>query len=106
MAAKEALQSGDLQKLGELMFASHLSLSGDYEVSCPELDFLVNEARDHDQVLGARMMGGGFGGCTINLVNKSAASAFVTATALAYRQRFGIDLEMHEVMTADGASKC
>ncbi|NND07152.1 MAG: galactokinase [Saprospiraceae bacterium] len=106
IAAKEALQNGDLEKLGSLMFASHRSLSEDYEVSCPELDFLVNEASKHNKVLGARMMGGGFGGCTINLIHNSVASAFVETVERAYRDRFGIDLEMHEVKTADGASKC
>ena len=66
----------DINKLGKLLYQSHEGLSAQYKVSCTELDFLVNRAKENPNVLGARMMGGGFGGCTINLVLKNVADDF------------------------------
>lgn len=103
LAATDALRDGNLNQLGTLMFASHKSLQYDYEVSCPELDFLVEQARACPGVLGARMMGGGFGGCTINLVQEAVLSTFIFEAKTAYGERFGIDLEDYQVKTADGA---
>ena len=68
--ACEALDKGDIQTLGKLMYETHEGLSVDYEVSCAELDFLVNTVKAEKAVIGSRLMGGGFGGCTINLIKK------------------------------------
>ena len=84
LAAAEDLSKNNLKSFGQKMFASHEGLSKKYEVSCPELDFLVDQARSVRGVLGARMMGGGFGGCTINLVAKDEIDSFISATADAY----------------------
>ena len=89
LAATEALQAGDLEELGKLMYLSHAGLSKKYEVSCAELDFLVEQTRDKDYVLGARMMGGGFGGCTINLIEKSRSKEFVAESSVLYEGAFG-----------------
>jgi galactokinase len=86
--AAEALKSGDLMSFGRLLNASHQSLSQDFEVSCPELDFLAEKAQNLDYVLGARMMGGGFGGCTINLVKTSELEDFKAALGPDYQQTF------------------
>ena len=87
---------------GQKMYATHEGLKNDYEVSCTELDFLVEQARRSKAVLGARMMGGGFGGCTINLVQKSGTSEFLQTTAEAYQHNFGRPLQSHLVKISDG----
>ena len=71
------LKNGNIQALGEKMFETHEGLKSLYEVSCPELDFLVDQVKGHPAVLGARMMGGGFGGCTINIVKEEAIEGLV-----------------------------
>ncbi|RPD90076.1 galactokinase, partial [Aureibaculum marinum] len=68
----EALKKSLLHKLGENMYKTHEGLQNLYEVSCPELDFLVDFSKKYDEVIGARMMGGGFGGCTINIIHRDA----------------------------------
>jgi galactokinase len=88
----EELKKGNLAGLGQRMFQSHEGLSRDYEVSCPELDFLVDFAKNHPGVLGARMMGGGFGGCTINLVNKNAVPQLIKSASQAYLLEMGREL--------------
>lgn len=100
--ATSALLRQDFHKLGQLMYASHHSLQYDYKVSCPELDFLVEHSRPYKGVLGSRMMGGGFGGCTINLVKKESHSSFVADLSLAYAKRFGKELSVYEVIVSDG----
>ncbi|HMQ87966.1 MAG TPA: galactokinase [Flavilitoribacter sp.] len=100
--ATKALLAGDQHKLGELIYQSHYSLQHDYEVSCPELDFLVDLTRDKDYIAGARMMGGGFGGCTINIIEKARIEEFIDLAAAAYRLRFGIDLSPYTVSVEDG----
>jgi galactokinase len=89
--AAEAMQRGELQRLGELMAASHRSLRDDYEVSCPELDILVDLAQAQPGTVGARMTGGGFGGCTVNLVKAEAVEAFQQAVAAGYLKATGKD---------------
>ena len=101
-SAKIALQSGDLKELGKLMYASHHSLQNDYEVSCKELDFLVEKAADLPYVLGSRMMGGGFGGCTINLIKKENVESFIDWISDEYKNEFGIALTSYEVSVEDG----
>ena len=103
-AACADLAKDDMKAFGQKMYASHEGLQHDYEVSCPELDFLVDQARESDAVLGARMMGGGFGGCTINLVRVDAIDAFVQQMEQAYQQRFGITLKTYIAEIVDGSS--
>ncbi len=103
LRATEALRQGDLRRLGELIYRSHESLRRDYEVSCPELDFLVDHARQHDFILGARMVGGGFGGCTLHLIEKERRAGYVEKTAAAYREAFGIELTPYVVAAEAGA---
>jgi galactokinase len=98
-----ALKEGSLITLGQKMFASHDGLSRLYEVSCEELDFLAYFARGFDEVIGSRMMGGGFGGCTINIVRDSFVDEFVTTSADAYRMKFGRDLMPYIVGSSSGA---
>lgn len=102
VAATKALLNNDLKKVGQLMYQSHFSLQNDYEVSCPELDFLVQQSVDKDYVLGSRMMGGGFGGCTINLIEQSNVDKFVDITSKNYKTQFGIDLSPYMVNIAGG----
>ncbi|MFA6207007.1 MAG: galactokinase [Methylocystis sp.] len=90
LRAAAALEAGDLKECGRLMYLSHESLRDDYEVSCAELDLMVEIARSLPGVYGARMMGGGFGGCTINLVEASRADAFAQAMADRYRAATGV----------------
>ncbi|WP_245583638.1 galactokinase [Salinimicrobium xinjiangense] len=90
LKAVEAIKSGDLDHFGLLMYASHKGLRDNYEVSCPELDFLVDFSTDYDAVKGARMMGGGFGGCTINLIEEDAIDDFVQKASEAYERKFNI----------------
>ncbi len=89
LAAVRALENGNLKTLGNLLYQSHAGMSRKYEISCPELDWMVDATRDKDYILGARMMGGGFGGCTINLIEKANSKAFVRETSAAYREKFG-----------------
>ena len=104
-AFEEASRRGDLKAMGELFTASHRSLQHDYEVSCEELDFLVGTALGLDGVFGARMTGGGFGGCTVNLVRPDAAGAFRVALAARYRERYGLTPEFYECRPSAGAGR-
>jgi galactokinase len=103
MQAVQALIEGDLPAFGALMFASHDSLRDDYQVSCPELDTLVDAARMSKGVLGARMMGGGFGGCTITLVREDAAETFISSAGETYRRATSLTAKFHYADTGDGA---
>lgn len=90
LAAAEALKSHDAERFGQLMFRSHASLRDDYGVSCKELDCLVDLASSSSGVYGARMTGGGFGGCTVNLVRADHVSGFADHILHAYREITGI----------------
>lgn len=105
VAAQKALMTGELATLGKLMYASHEGLSKEYEVSCEELDFLVDQVRNEDGVLGARMMGGGFGGCTLNLIHLDAIETIQKKLNKTYYQKFGEKPDMTEVVTADGIGR-
>ncbi len=96
------LKSGNLPAFGKKMYATHQGLSKLFEVSCPELDFLVADAEGNPNVIGARMMGGGFGGCSINLVKADAAVDFAFAQAAAYYQAFGRDLKTYLIKLTAG----
>ena len=93
LKAVAALKENDKYNLGQLMFSSHRGLEEKYEVSCRELDFLVDFAERSGSVTGSRMMGGGFGGCTINLLKEEEVGNFVTSASEAYYREFGIDLQ-------------
>ncbi|MEZ4987156.1 MAG: galactokinase [Saprospiraceae bacterium] len=103
LAMMEALSKGDATGIGQLLNLTHIGLSEDYEVSCPELDFLFTQALKHPDVLGARMMGGGFGGCTLNLVRTDALDHFTNAALTAYEAAFGKQGDSLVVHIADGA---
>lgn len=107
--ACEALQSNDLLAFGEMMYETHQGLSKEYEVSCPELDFLVEQTKvgvasklQIEDVIGARMMGGGFGGCTLNLVKNEAVHQFISSMEMAYYQAFGIKMQSYFVKITNG----
>lgn len=100
--AAKAMTDGDLETLGALIYSSHEGLSNQYKVSCDELDFLVRQAKLNKQVLGARMMGGGFGGCTINLIEKTETESFKIFISEAYRNEFNKDCSIYAVKLSDG----
>lgn len=105
LAAADAFRAKDLATAGRLMSESHQSLRDDYEVSCAELDFLVETAETVDGVYGARMTGGGFGGCTVNLAAKAAVAELVSKTLTRYTEKFGIEPDIYLFRAADGASE-
>lgn len=102
--ACEALDNGNIELLGELMFATHDGLSKDYEVSCEELDLLVDLAKAEPAVIGSRLMGGGFGGCTINLVKKGQEQIIKDKFSKLYTEAFGIELKIYDVKVSNGTS--
>jgi len=104
LAVCKALEDNDYETVGRKMYETHEGLSHDYEVSCDELDFLVAEARRMG-VSGSRLMGGGFGGCTINLVGNELYDSFVSEIQERYRQRFGIDCQAIPVAIGPGARR-
>ncbi|WP_143961924.1 galactokinase [Litoribacter populi] len=102
LRACEALERDDFINFGRLMYLSHTGLSLNYEVSCKELDMLVEETKTMDYVLGSRMMGGGFGGCTINLVKNEHVARFEDELKKVYHDTFGTMLETYRVKIEDG----
>lgn len=100
--AFDALHNNDIEELGQLMYKSHEGLRDEYEVSCSELDVMYTIARQSDDVIGARMMGGGFGGCTINLVKIENIVGFSETIRTGYMQTTGVAPEIHIVKIADG----
>jgi galactokinase len=101
----KALQMNDLERVGALMCATHEGLKNEYEVSCTELDFLVERAKTFPEaVLGARMMGGGFGGCTLNLVKTSFSNVFIQSIKTAYESAFSRTMECYVVRLSDGTA--
>jgi galactokinase len=103
LRAADALAANELEVCGQLMFESHDSLKNDYEVSCPELDVMVELAKNTPGTYGARMTGGGFGGCTINLVARDAVPQFIRVVAAGYREKIGITPEIYVTEAVDGA---
>lgn len=97
-----ALKQNRLVEFGKLMYQSHEGLKNEYEVSCRELDFLVDYAQNSPHVLGSRMMGGGFGGCTINLVHKDYVNPYIEKIKKAYKHEFGIELDPIQVNPSQG----
>lgn len=104
LGVSEALSKGDYALVGQLMYQTHKGLSQDYKVSCPELDYL-NEIAYECGVTGSRMMGGGFGGCTINLVKQELYDAFIETAKNKYKERYGVSPLVYDVVIGDGARK-
>jgi galactokinase len=100
-----AAKNEDLESMGRLFVESHRSLQRDYEVSCEELDFLVDRAIELPYVLGARMTGGGFGGCTVNLVRSGHREEFAESLVRAYSDRYGIDAPVYRCIPSAGANE-
>lgn len=103
--AVAALKENDLKLFGELMNASHVSLRDDYEVSCEEIDVLVEEAWKIDGVIGSRITGGGFGGCTVSIVRDEAVDSFKEKVGAAYQERVGKTADFYVVEIGDGPSR-
>lgn len=103
--AVKALKAGDITGFGKLMNASHVSLRDDYEVTGPELDCMAEEAWKIDGVIGSRMTGGGFGGCTVSLVKDEAIDTFIEKVGAAYEAKIGIKPEFYIAEIGDGACK-
>lgn len=100
----EALEKGDYETVGQRMYETHHGLSKDYEVSCEELDFLNDVAKECG-VTGSRIMGGGFGGCTINLVKEELYDTFVQTAKTKFNEKYGIEPIIIDVVISDGAHK-
>lgn len=100
----EALNNGDYETVGKNMYATHHGLSYDYEVSCEELDYLNDIAKECG-VTGSRIMGGGFGGCTINLVKKSISNSFIETAKRKFNEKYGHEPMVYPVIISDGAHK-
>ncbi|GAH06352.1 unnamed protein product, partial [marine sediment metagenome] len=99
----QALRMGNYSALGQLMIESHQSLKDDYEVSCAELDFLVDLALKQEGVLGARMTGAGFGGCTVSLIEKNYIDAFKKNIKNEYKKIIGTNPDIYVTLPAEGA---
>ncbi|MFT4663181.1 MAG: galactokinase [Polaribacter sp.] len=104
LQATKSLLNKDFKTLGELIYQSHFSLQNDYKVSCPELDFLVELTLDKEYILGSRMMGGGFGGCTISIIEKEKVADFIKLAGEKYQRKYEIELTPYEVSIEGGAT--
>jgi galactokinase len=103
--ACNVLKTGDIKALGRKMYQTHAGLSKEYGVSCKELDFLVDSVKDNPDVLGARMMGGGFGGCTINLIKEQAITALAERLKKEYFKAMGLELTVYTGQIENGTEK-
>ena len=99
------LERGDIKGLGQKMFRTHEGLSKEYEVSCAELDFLVDAVKNNEDVLGARMMGGGFGGCTINIIKDEAIKDLKESLGREYTEAMGLELTTYIVQIENGTER-
>ena len=104
LAVCDALEKGDYETVGQKMYETHHGLSKEYEVSCEELDFL-NEIAKEEGVTGSRIMGGGFGGCTINLVSEELYNNFVNVVKAKFKAKFGKEPIIIDVVIGDGSRK-
>ena len=105
-AAVDALEAGDIAAFGKLMNGSHASLKEDFEVSCSELDVLAETAQTLPGVYGARMIGGGFGGCTVNIVDEDQTAAFEEILGRIYTEKTGLTASFYQAAAGDGAHEC
>ncbi len=101
----EAAEAGRLEEMGQLMVASHRSLQRDYEVSCAELDFLVDTALGMEGVIGARMTGGGFGGCTVTMLRPESVAGFAEKIRGLYEQQFNLTPQIYPCKPSEGAGE-
>ena len=99
------MKQNDVEKFGALMNASHISLRDDYKVSCEEIDVLVDLAWKVDGVIGSRITGGGFGGCTVSIVKNDAIADFMEKVGAGYKEKTGIEAEFYVVDIGDGARR-
>ncbi len=104
LRACAALENNDVEAFGNLMKETHIGLRDEYQVSCAELDFLVDSVEEEDGVYGARMMGGGFGGCTINLVDTAGIVQLTTKVGTQYRKRFGVEPKFYVTKISGGTA--
>ncbi|WP_299314993.1 galactokinase [uncultured Aquimarina sp.] len=102
--AADYLKNNDLKEFGKLLYQCHEGLRYQYEISCDELDFLVDFSKDKEFVIGSRMMGGGFGGCTVNIIHKDFIDDYTQKISQAYQDRFHIKLDAFQVMPSKGTS--
>jgi len=102
--ACDDLEKNDIQSFGKKMYLTHTGLSEMYGVSCSELDYLITLVKDEPAVLGARMMGGGFGGCTINLVKEEAIAGLSGKVKKAYQEKFDLDMKIYVASIEDGTA--
>jgi galactokinase len=103
MEARKALLAGDMDRFGALMVEAHVSFRDDFAASCEEVDLLVAIAMQNAECFGARITGGGFGGCTVNVVRAEAAEKFVATVRQEYSAKTGIDPDCFVCAPADGA---
>ena len=105
LAACNDLENGDIVSLGKKLFQTHEGLSKAFEVSCPELDLFVDAVKNNPDVPGARMMGGGFGGCTINIIKENAVEQLINKISKLYKETMHIELTPYFVQTANGTER-
>ena len=105
LRGSDYLVRGDIKALGQKMFRTHEGLSKDYEVSCKELDFLVEAVKDNEAVIGARMMGGGFGGCTINIIKEEAIKDLKEKLSKEYTKEMGLELTTYIAQIENGTER-
>ena len=103
--AVAALKADDITRFGELMNQSHISLRDDYEVSCEEIDILVDLAWKTPGVIGSRITGGGFGGCTVSIVENDAVDHFISSIGASYKEKVGHEAEFYTVDIGEGAGE-
>lgn len=103
--AAKALSEGDVEYLGQLLNETHSGLSTEFEVSCAELDFMVEKTLKEEGVFGARIMGGGFGGCSINLIKDENVSQVIENISAQYKQAYNIDMKVYQVKISDGINE-
>jgi len=101
LQASKVIETNNIKLLGELLYTTHEGLKNNYKVSCEELDFLVEQTNDKPEILGARMMGSGFGGCTINLIKKNSKKVLNQITK-AYQSKFNIQASVYHIKLSDG----
>ena len=96
MSMTKAMEAGEIDSLGEILTIAQEGMRSEYEISCPEIDFMADFANNREDVVGARMMGGGFGGCTINLVNKGSEDQFISELNAAYKEQFNKNIKSRD----------
>ena len=105
MSMTKAMEAGEIDSLGEILTIAQEGMRSEYEISCPEIDFMAGFANNREDVVGARMMGGGFGGCTINLVNKGSEDQFISELNAAYKEQFNKEITPIKVVISDGVKR-